>query len=136
MYKTDHSAVFYRTAEDFYEFAMAHGVEEAFKVKVYYIGVALVDYPLRSSYCVMASSSRTEAVARLGELVLIDWSQYLVYGLLHQTVYYCRYLGQHLPQFRFYINIKVINWQQYYLFDSTLLLNISFGTEFLTKASL
>ena len=49
MYKTDHSAVFYRTAEDFYEFAMAHRVEEAFKVKVYYIYVAFVDYPLRSS---------------------------------------------------------------------------------------
>ena len=49
VYKTDHSAVFYRTAEDFYEFAMAHRVEEAFKVKVYYIYVAFVDYPLRSS---------------------------------------------------------------------------------------
>ena len=49
VYKTDHSAVFYRTAEDFYELAMAHGVEEAFKVEVYYIGVALVDYPLRST---------------------------------------------------------------------------------------
>jgi hypothetical protein len=49
VYKTDNSAVFYRTAEDFYELAMAHGVEEAFKVEVYYIGVALVDYPLRSS---------------------------------------------------------------------------------------
>ena len=36
VYKTDHSAVFYRTAEDFYEFAMAYSVEEAFKVKVYY----------------------------------------------------------------------------------------------------
>ena len=42
----------------------------------------------------MASSSRSEAVARLGELVLIDGSQYLVYGLLHQTVYYCRYSQQ------------------------------------------
>ena len=42
----------------------------------------------------MASSSRTEAVARLGELVLIDGSQYLVDGLLHQTVYYCRYSQQ------------------------------------------
>ena len=31
MYKADHSAVFYRTAENFYEFAMAHGIEEAFK---------------------------------------------------------------------------------------------------------
>ena len=30
-------------------FAMAHGVEEAFKVKVYHIYVAFVDYPLRSS---------------------------------------------------------------------------------------
>ena len=49
MYKTDNSAVFDSTAEDFYEFAMAHGVEEAFKVKIYYIYVAFVDYPLRSS---------------------------------------------------------------------------------------
>ena len=49
VYKTYHSAVFYRTAEDFYEFAMAHRVEEAFKVKVHYIYVAFVDYPLRSS---------------------------------------------------------------------------------------
>ena len=37
MYKTDHSAVFDGTAENFYEFAMAHGIEEAFKVKVYYM---------------------------------------------------------------------------------------------------
>ena len=37
VYKTDHSAVFYRTAEDFYEFAMAHGVEEAFKVYYTYM---------------------------------------------------------------------------------------------------
>ena len=49
MYKTDHSAVSDGTAENFYEFAMAHGIEEAFKVKVYYIYVAFVDYPLRSS---------------------------------------------------------------------------------------
>ena len=42
----------------------------------------------------MASSSRTETVARLGELVLIDGGQYLVDGLLHQTVYYCRYSQQ------------------------------------------
>ena len=90
MYKADNSVVFYRTAEDFNELAMAHGAEEAFKV--YYIYVTLVDYPLRSTKCVMASSSRTEAVACLRELVLIDGSQYLVYGLLHQTVYNCRYL--------------------------------------------
>lgn len=49
MYKTDNSAVFDSTAEDFYEFAMAHGVEEAFKVKVNYIYVAFVDYLLRPS---------------------------------------------------------------------------------------
>lgn len=49
MYKTDNSAVFDSTAEDFYEFAMAHGVEEAFEVKVYYIYVAFVDYLLRPS---------------------------------------------------------------------------------------
>ena len=28
MYKTNHSAVFDGTAENFYEFAMAHGIEE------------------------------------------------------------------------------------------------------------
>ena len=49
MYKTDHSAVLDGAAEDFYEFAMAHGIEEAFKVKVYYIYVAFVDYLLRPS---------------------------------------------------------------------------------------
>ena len=97
MYKADNSVVFYRTAEDFYELAMAHGVEEAFKVKVYYIYVTLVDYPLHSTKCVMASSSRTEAVARLGELALIDGSQYLVDGLLHQTVYHCGYSQQAHP---------------------------------------
>ena len=42
----------------------------------------------------MSSSFRTKAVARLGKLILIDESQYLVYGLLHQTVYYCRYSQQ------------------------------------------
>ena len=68
---------------------MAHSVEEA--VKVNYIDVAFVDYLLRSSQCVMAASSRTEAVACLGELVLINRSQYLVDGLLYQAVYHCRY---------------------------------------------
>lgn len=89
VYKTDYSAVFNCAAEDFYEFAVAHGIEEAFKVKVYYIHVALSNYLLRSTQCVMTTSSRTEALACLGELVLIDGSQYLGYGLLHQTVYHC-----------------------------------------------
>ena len=72
MYKTDYSAVFYSAAEDFYEFAMAHGIEEAFKVKVYDIYVAIIDYLLRSQQCIIASSSRTEAVAHPRELVLIN----------------------------------------------------------------
>ena len=42
----------------------------------------------------MASSSGSDAVARLGELLLKDGSQYLVDGLLHQTIYYCRYSQQ------------------------------------------
>ena len=104
VYKTDNSTVFYRTAEDFYELAMAHGVEEAFKVEVYYIGVALVDYPLRSTQCIMASSSRSEAVACLGELVLIDGRQYLVDGLSTHTVYHCRYSQQaHLAVLRVFL---------------------------------
>ena len=44
----------------------------------------------------MASSSRSEAVARLGELVLIDGSQYLVDGLLHHAVNHGRYAQQAL----------------------------------------
>ena len=70
---------------------MAHSVEEAFKVKVNYIDVTFIDYLLRSSQCFMATSSRAEAVACLTELVLINRSQYLVDGLLHQAVYHCRY---------------------------------------------
>ena len=58
-----HSAVIYRAAEDFYELAVAHRVEEAFQVKVNYIDIAFINYPLRSSQGIMAASSRTEAVA-------------------------------------------------------------------------
>ena len=76
------------------KFAVAHCVEEAFKVEVNYVLVAFIDYLLHFSQCVKAASPRAEAEARLGELVLIDGSQYLVYGLLHQTVYYCRYSQQ------------------------------------------
>ena len=46
MYQTDNSAVFNSTAENFYEFAMVHGIEEAFKVKVYNVRVACIDYLL------------------------------------------------------------------------------------------
>ena len=72
MDKAYHPTVFYRAAEDFYELAVAHRVEEAFQVKVNYIDVALINYTLRSSECVMAASSRTEAIASWRELTLID----------------------------------------------------------------
>ena len=85
MYKADYSAVLYCAAKDFYEFAMTYRIEEAFKVKVYYIYVAVIDYTLSSSKCIMATFPRTEAIARLRELVLIDWGQRLADGLLHQT---------------------------------------------------
>ena len=88
MYKADYSAVLYCAAKDFYEFAMTYRIEEAFKVKVYYIYVAVIDYTLSSSKRIMATFPRTEAIARLRELVLIDWGQRLADGLLHQTVYY------------------------------------------------
>ena len=65
MYKTNHSAVFDGTAENFYKFAMAYGVEEAFKVKVYYIGVALVDYPLRSTQCIICLLYTSDAADEL-----------------------------------------------------------------------
>ena len=67
---------------------MIHGIKEAFKVKVYYVCVACIDYLLSSSYRVVAASSRTEAVTSNGELFLIDRTQNLVNGLLHQTVYH------------------------------------------------
>ena len=88
MYQADNSAIFYSTAEDFYEFAMIHGINEALEVKVYYVCVACVDYLLDSSYRIMAASSRAEAIASPGELFLIYRTQNLVNGLLHQTVYH------------------------------------------------
>ena len=75
---------------------MAHGVEETLKVKVDYILVAFADYLLRSSQSIVTPSLRTEAVACLGELALIDWGQCLVDGLLHEPVYHGRYAEQAL----------------------------------------
>ena len=48
-YQTAHSAIFNRVAEYFYEFTMAHDVQEAFLVEVNYRLVALIIYLLRSS---------------------------------------------------------------------------------------
>ena len=80
MYKADYPAVLDGAAEYLYEFAVAHGVKEAFKVKVNYIFVALVDYLLYFTECVQASPYRTEAEASLGELGLIDYRQHSNYS--------------------------------------------------------
>lgn len=42
----------------------------------------------------MAATSRTETETVLAKLRFVDGGQYLVDGLLHQTVYYCRYSQQ------------------------------------------
>ncbi len=70
--KAYHPAILYRAAEDFYEFAMAHGVEETLQVEVDHIDVAIINYFLRNSQGIMATSSRAEAVASWRELALID----------------------------------------------------------------
>ena len=49
VYKTDHPSVFYGAAEYFYETAMVHRIEEAFKVKINYVFVAFINDLLRSS---------------------------------------------------------------------------------------
>ena len=69
---------------------MAHRIKEAFQIEVNHIHVTGIDYFLRSSQGVVASSSRTEAKASRGKLALIDGSQGLIDGLLHHTVDYRR----------------------------------------------
>ena len=96
MYKADYSAVLNGAAEYLYEFAVAHCVEEAFKVEVNYIFVAFIDYLLHFLQCVQASSSRTETEASLGELGLIDYRQHLVDGLLYHAVNHGGYAQQAL----------------------------------------
>ena len=41
--------VLYRAAEDFYEFTVAHRVEETLQVEVNHINVAIIDYFLSTS---------------------------------------------------------------------------------------
>ena len=72
MDKAYYPAILYRAAEDFYEFAVAHCVEETLQVEVNHIDVAIIDYLLRTSQGIMAASSRAEAVASWRELTLID----------------------------------------------------------------
>lgn len=68
------------------EAAVAHRVEEAFKVEVDYVHAAIIDYALRSPLCVMTATPRTEAAAAVRKQLLIDEGQYLIDGLLHQSV--------------------------------------------------
>ena len=86
----NYPAVLDGAAEYLYEFAVAHCVEEAFKVEVNYIFVAFIDYLLYFPKCVQASSSRTETETPFRELGFIDDGQHLVDGLLHHAVYHCR----------------------------------------------
>ena len=85
VYQTDHSAVLYRTTQNFYESAVVHCIEETFKVEVNYILVAFTDRLPHFSQCVQVPSSRTEAKTTLRELRLIDDGQYLVDGLLYHS---------------------------------------------------
>ena len=94
VYKTDYPAVLDGVAEYLYEFAVTHGVKEAFKVKVNYIFVAFIDYLLYFPKRVQTSPSRTEAETSLGELGIIDYRQHLVDGLLHHTVNHSGYAQQ------------------------------------------
>ena len=48
MDKAYHPAILYRTAEDFYEFAVAHCVEETLQIEVDHIDVAIIDYFVES----------------------------------------------------------------------------------------
>ena len=48
MDKAYHPAILYRTAEDFYEFAVAHCVEETLQIEVEHIDVAIIDYFVES----------------------------------------------------------------------------------------
>ena len=47
--KAYHPTVLYRAAEDFYEFTVAHRVEETLQVEVNHINVAIIDYFLSTS---------------------------------------------------------------------------------------
>ena len=49
MDKAYHPTVFYRAAEDFYEFTVAHRVEETLLVEVNHINVDIIDYFLSTS---------------------------------------------------------------------------------------
>ncbi len=72
VYKANHSAILYRTAEYLYEFAVVNCVKEAFEVEVNYICIAIINRLLHFSQCVVASSGRAKAEAPLGKMRLID----------------------------------------------------------------
>ena len=67
---------------------MTYRIKEAFKVEIDYVFIAFIHYLLRSPKGIMAAHLGTETVTSLGKLTLVYRGQYLVYGLLHQTVYH------------------------------------------------
>ncbi len=70
-----------------YQLGMIDGVEEAFKVYVHRIAVALVDCLRHFHQCLLRSSVGAKAVTPLSELSLIDWGQHLGDCLLYHAVY-------------------------------------------------
>ena len=94
VYEGDNRTILYRPLQYLYHLGVVDGVEEAFKVYVNCIAVALTDY-LRCLYQrFLTSSAGAEAVASLAELTFIDWGQYLGNSLLDYSVYYSRYPKQ------------------------------------------
>ncbi len=87
VYEGDNRIVLYRPLQYLYHLGVVDGVEEAFKVYIHCIVVALIDY-LRCLYQrFLPSSARSEAVTSIAELTFIDWGQYLGYRLLDYSVY-------------------------------------------------
>ena len=64
----NYPAVLDGAAEYLYEFAVAHCVEEAFKVEVHYILVAFIDYLLH-----FRNASRQPLLGRKPKLHLENW---------------------------------------------------------------
>lgn len=91
MCQADHPTVLDGAAEYLYESAVTDGVEESLKAKVDHIHVAVPYDLLRLPQCIVAATMRLDAIAPTRERGIIDGGQYLVDGLLHQSVYHGRY---------------------------------------------
>ena len=96
VYERDDSSVLDGTGKNLYQLAVTHCIKETLQIKVDYVNIAFRDNGLRFPQCLVAAALRTEAEAVVAELTLIDGSQDLVDGLLHYSVYHCRYAKQAL----------------------------------------